>query len=157
MGLCEAFTCVKVEVFLPSGSVLEGAQPGGSLPAVSISHGWASTGFTSSKSGVTGSVSLWGICQDWEDFPMKGPVDVPHPPLLGTRDILIAELGKAAVKQTSVLCVSPWSTRVLNSHPDDLEVGDFLFLRKKIMVLVTILRKRSTVGRKAQITKKPGM
>lgn len=95
---------------------------------MSIPHGWASTGFISSKGGVTGSVPLWGR----EDFPKKRPVDVPHPAPLGARDILIPELGKAAVRQTSVLCVSPWSTRVLNSHPDDLEVGDcFLFLRKK--------------------------
>lgn len=77
---------------------------------------------------MTGSVPLWGR----EDFPKKRPVDVPHPAPLGARDILIPELGKAAVRQTSVLCVSPWSTRVLNSHPDDLELGDcFLFLKKK--------------------------
>lgn len=135
--LCEVFKCVKVGSFFAISEWPRWSpawrDPSSCEP--SREEGWATTGLNSSKGGVTGNVPLWGSCQDLEDFPMKGPVDVPQPCLTwvqGTSQFL-RKAGKGSCKaDLSSLYLTLEHKAVKHSHPDDLEVSDcFLSFRNK--------------------------
>lgn len=148
MGLCEAFTCVKVEVFCHQWVAWR--EPSCSehpswlgQHRIHFQQGWCDRQCPTLGQG---------------GFPQEETCRCSWPCSPGCKGHPNSWAGKGSCKaDLSSLCftlehkgveLTPW-------WPG----GRWLlpFSQEKIMVLVTILRKRSKVGRKAQITKKPGM